>query len=86
MLPKSQLPLLTSAMMVTQAFLAAPAGLAAKKSLGARNRVILTGYAAMIAADLSFALLPSTIGAQAYQGPRLHALCARLLHLWGGVH
>ena len=65
MLPKSQLPLLTSAMMVTQAFLAAPAGLAAKKSLGARNRVILTGYAAMIAADLSFALLPSTIGAQA---------------------
>ena len=61
-LPKSQLPLLTSAMMVTQAFLAAPAGLAAKKSLGARNRVILVGYAAMIAADLSFALLPSVIG------------------------
>ena len=37
-LPKTQLPLLTSLMMVVQAALAAPAGLRAKRSLKDRNR------------------------------------------------
>ena len=62
-LPKSQLPLLMSIMMVTQAFLSAPAGMAAKKSMGGRNRVILLGYAAMIGADLAFAFFTSPLGA-----------------------
>lgn len=59
---KAQLPLLTSIMMVTQAFLAAPAGIRAKRSIRDRNAVILVGYAAMIAADLTFALVPSVYG------------------------
>ena len=37
-LPKTQLPLLTSLMMVVQAALAAPAGLRAKRSLKDRNK------------------------------------------------
>ena len=61
-LPRSQLPLLMSIMMITQAFLAAPAGLAAKKSLGDRNRMILLGYAAMIGADLAFAFFTTPLG------------------------
>jgi hypothetical protein len=36
---KAQLPLLTSIMMVVQAFLAAPAGLRAKRSIADRNQV-----------------------------------------------
>lgn len=59
---KSQLPLLTSIIMVTQAFLSAPAGIRAKRSIKDRNQVLLLGYAAMIAADLSFALIPSVLG------------------------
>ena len=59
---KAQLPLLTSVMMVVQAGLAAPAGLRAKRSLKDRNAVLLTGYAAMIAADLTFAFLPTVQG------------------------
>lgn len=62
-MPKSQLPLLTSTMMLVQAFLAAPAGLRAKASIRSRNGVLLAGYAAMIAADLSFAFLGSVPGA-----------------------
>ena len=65
---KAQLPLLTSIMMVVQAFLAAPAGLRAKRSLKDRNQVLLLGYAAMIAADLSFALFQTAMG-----GLRLNA-------------
>ena len=38
---KAQLPLLTSIMMVVQAFLAAPAGLRAKRSIADRNQVRL---------------------------------------------
>lgn len=61
-LPKSQLPVLMSIIMVTQAMLSAPSGLRAKQSLYARNQVLLTGYAAMIGADLAFALLPHATG------------------------
>ena len=49
--------------MLGQAFLSAPAGLRAKRSIKDRNQVLLAGYAAMIAADLAFALMPSYIGA-----------------------
>lgn len=59
---KSQLPLLTSAMMLTQALLAAPAGIRAKTSLKARNNVLLLGFLAMIGADLAFALIGSVPG------------------------
>jgi hypothetical protein len=62
-MPRSQLPLLTSTMMIAQAVLAAPAGLRAKSSIKARNGVLLLGYAAMIAADLSFAFFNSVPGA-----------------------
>lgn len=61
-LPKSQLPILMSIMMVIQAMLSAPSGLHAKKSLKARNQVILLGYVAMIGADLMFALVPNPSG------------------------
>lgn len=61
-MPKAQLPALTSVMMVVQACLAAPAGLRAKRSLADRNAVLLTGFAAMLAADAAFALLPTTAG------------------------
>jgi hypothetical protein len=60
---KAQLPLLTSIIMVVQAFLSAPAGIRAKRSIKDRNQVLLLGYAAMIAADLCFALVPSVVGA-----------------------
>ena len=59
---KAQLPLLTSVIMVTQAFISAPAGLRAKRSLKDRNQVLLLGYAAMIAADLTFAFMPTVYG------------------------
>jgi len=62
-MPRSQLPLLTSTMMIAQAVLAAPAGLRAKASIKARNGVLLLGYAAMIAADLSFAFFNTPPGA-----------------------
>lgn len=61
-MPKAQLPLLTSTIMLVQAFLAAPAGIRAKGSIKARNGVLLVGFAAMIAADLSFAFLTSIPG------------------------
>lgn len=59
---KSQLPLLTSVIMVVQAALAAPAGLRAKRSLQDRNTVLLAGYAALIAANAAFALIPTISG------------------------
>ena len=59
---KAQLPLLTSVIMVTQAFISAPAGIRAKRSIKDRNQVLLFGYAAMIAADLTFAFLPTVYG------------------------
>ncbi|KAK9803095.1 hypothetical protein WJX73_000936 [Symbiochloris irregularis] len=61
-LPKSQLPLLMSTVMVLQAVLSAPSGLQAKKSLAERNKVLLLGYAAMIGADLCFAMSSSAAG------------------------
>ena len=62
MMSKAQLPLLTSVIMITQAFISAPAGLRAKRSLKDRNQVLLLGYAAMIAADLTFAFMPTVYG------------------------
>ena len=59
---RAQLPLLTSVIMVTQAFISAPAGIRAKRSIKDRNQVLLFGYAAMIAADLTFAFLPTVYG------------------------
>ncbi|KAK9849389.1 hypothetical protein WJX84_005290 [Apatococcus fuscideae] len=59
---KSQLPLLTSTMMLTTTLLAAPAGIRAKSSLKARNNVLLLGFLAMIGADLAFALIGSVPG------------------------
>ncbi len=70
-MPRSQLPLLTSTMMIAQAVLAAPAGLRAKASIKARNGVLLFGYAAMIAADLSFAFLNSVPGSHCTCSPRM---------------
>ena len=59
---KSQLPLVTSMMMVTQAVLATPVGLRAKRSIGARNGLLLLGFGAMISADLVFALTNNATG------------------------
>lgn len=61
-MPKAQLPLLTSTIMLVQAFLSAPAGLRAKGSIKARNTVLLLGYGAMIAADLCFAFFSTIPG------------------------
>ena len=69
-MPRSQLPALTSTMMIAQAFLAAPAGIRAKGSIKARNTVLLLGYAAMIAADLSFAFFNTVPGGQLQAEPR----------------
>lgn len=65
--------MLMSTMMITQAVLAAPAGLKAKKSLGDRNYIILLGYAAMIGADLAFAFFTTPVGEPAgiLQSPHL---------------
>jgi hypothetical protein len=88
---KAQLPLLTSIMMVTQAFLSAPAGIRAKRSIKDRNAVILLGYAAMIAADLTFALVPSVYGklpCPSAQSPALLSLLVvayvSVMLLWQG--
>lgn len=66
---KSQLPLLTSTMMLTTTLLAAPAGLRAKTSLKARNNVLLLGFLAMIGADLAFALIGSVPGMMGPNAP-----------------
>ncbi|KAL6785187.1 hypothetical protein ACKKBG_A02795 [Auxenochlorella protothecoides x Auxenochlorella symbiontica] len=59
---RASLPALTSIMMVTQAALATPAGLRAKRSVAARNAVVVLGIFALIGANAAFALLPSTPG------------------------
>lgn len=59
---KASLPLLTSVMMITQAFLATPMGLQARKSVKSRNIVIALGIAVLIGANASFALMPSMQG------------------------
>ena len=59
---KTSLPLLTSVMMITQAFLATPMGLQARKSVKSRNTVIAVGIAILIGANAAFALMPSMEG------------------------
>ena len=59
---KAQLPVLTSIMMISQAVLSTPCGLRAKRSLKARNGMLLAGFGAMSAADLTFAKLSSPPG------------------------
>lgn len=76
---KAQLPLLTSVIMVTQALIAAPAGIRAKRSIKDRNQVLLIGYAAMIAADLTFAFMPTVYGEQ-----RNFAIVQLYLQKWAG--
>lgn len=49
-------------MMISQAVLSTPCGLRAKRSLKARNGMLLAGFGAMIAADLTFAKLSSPQG------------------------
>ncbi len=73
-MPRAQLPALTSTMMIAQALLAAPAGIRAKHSIKARNTVLLLGYAAMIAADLSFAFLTSVPGLPSPQSSKSHTI------------
>lgn len=59
---RASLPVLTSIMMVTQAVLATPAGLRAKRSVASRNAVVVLGIVALIGANAAFALLPSAPG------------------------
>jgi MFS family permease len=59
---KASLPLLTSVIMITQAVLATPMGLQARKSVRSRNTVIAAGIAVLIGANAAFALLPSLQG------------------------
>jgi hypothetical protein len=59
---RSSLPLLTSVIMVTQAVLATPMGLRAKRSVRDRNAVVLAGIATLIGANAAFALVPSFQG------------------------
>lgn len=61
-MPKAELPLLTSIMMVTQALMSAPVGMRAKKSVKARNSILLLGCVALIGANAAFALLGTTAG------------------------
>ena len=80
---KSQLPLLTSAMMLTQALLAAPAGIRAKTSLKARNNVLLLGFLAMIGADLAFAFIGSVPGLISLHALKAEHCCVLLLAIPG---
>ena len=59
---KSSLPVLTSVIMITQAVLATPAGMRAKRSVADRNAVILAGTAVLIGANAAFAFIPSYSG------------------------
>ena len=59
---KAQLPVLMSIMMITQAVLSTPCGLRAKRSLKARNNLLLGGFGTMIIADLFFAKMPTPQG------------------------
>jgi hypothetical protein len=58
----AQLPLLTSVIMVTQAALAAPMGLRAKRSVAARNQTVFLGIAVLVAANAVLAAVPSFAG------------------------
>lgn len=62
-MPKAELPLLTSVMMITQALLSAPMGIRAKASVKSRNAILLLGCVALVGANASFALLNTTSGA-----------------------
>jgi hypothetical protein len=80
-MPKAQLPILVSIIMVIQAVLAAPSGLQAKKSIKDRNMVLLVGYAAIIAANAAFAMIPSIQGVPQRQCPcrqRMDFHCRKL--------
>lgn len=59
---KAQLPVLMSIMMITQAVLSTPCGLRAKRSLKARNNLLLGGFGTMIVADLFFAKMATPTG------------------------
>jgi sugar phosphate permease len=59
---KAQLPLLTSTMMLTTAVLATPCGLRAKRSIQARNNMLLAGFGVMVLANLSFAFISNAAG------------------------
>lgn len=59
---KAQLPVLMSIMMITQAVLSTPCGLRAKRSLKARNNLLLGGFGTMIIADLFFAKMATPQG------------------------
>lgn len=61
-MPRSSLPALTSVMMLTQAVLATPAGLRAKRSVKDRNTVLVLGTLALVVANAAFALMPSVRG------------------------
>jgi MFS family permease len=58
----AQLPLLTSVIMVTQAALAAPMGLRAKRSVAARNQTVFFGIGVLVAANFVLATVPSFAG------------------------
>lgn len=59
---KASLPVLTSAMMITQAVLATPMGLKAKESVTSRNTVIAIGIGVLILSNAAFAFIPSFQG------------------------
>eukprot|EP00884_Botryococcus_braunii_P019483 jgi/Botrbrau1/6218/Bobra.0109s0013.1 len=61
-MPKEQLPLLVSIIMVIQAAGATASGLRAKRSIKDRNIVLLVGYAAIIGANMAFAVIPNFSG------------------------
>ncbi len=82
---KSQLPLVTSMMMVTQAVLATPVGLRAKRSIGARNGLLLLGFGAMISADLVFALTNNAAGPSP-TAPACHSVQLACSSLFGHLH
>ena len=59
---KASLPLLTSVMMITQAVLATPMGLQARKNVKSRNMVIGVGIMMLVGANAAFALIPTLKG------------------------
>ena len=59
---RSQLPALTSTTMLVQAALSTPISARAKRSVGARNTVLIFGILTMVAANAAFALIPAVWG------------------------
>ncbi|KAI7836300.1 hypothetical protein COHA_009808 [Chlorella ohadii] len=59
---KARIPTLTFFSMAPVVALATPMGLRAKQSVAARNRVLMLGMSALIAANICFALVPSYLG------------------------